>query len=248
MASGGLIGKPQRYTSHPTQQYVTGPSQGAYTLPVVPGSADAILVFVGNAIQRAGIDYTVNGTALTMTVTPSNGVIVYVVFLAILSGNLVPTAGMAGTINKVNYVISQNGIIVSDADQTQLLTAISTYIYGTANSGRNYTLPTRGTPTNLGTISGGTVTLDLALSNNYTLISGGNITFANPSNIIAAVGQSGVIRCVQGASWSAAYGSAWRFPSGSRPTFTTGSSSLDFITYYVDTSTTIVAQMLQNMS
>lgn len=85
----------------------------------------------------------------------------------------------------------------------------------------------------------GTVTLDLATSNNFGGTLTGNITLANPSNM--TVGQSGVIRIVNDSTArTIAYGSQWKAASGALPTLTAVASATDDLVYYVESSTRIL--------
>lgn len=89
----------------------------------------------------------------------------------------------------------------------------------------------------------GTVTLDLSLSNNFGGTLTGNITLANPTNIVA--GQSGVLRIVNGASpYTIAYGSYWKAAAGSLPSLTATAGATDDLVYYVESATRIVVSAL----
>lgn len=85
----------------------------------------------------------------------------------------------------------------------------------------------------------GQVTLDLSQSNNYEGTLTGNIVLANPSSM--PVGQSGVIRIVQGATPSTiAYGSVWKAASGALPSLTAVPGAVDLLGYYVESATRII--------
>lgn len=89
----------------------------------------------------------------------------------------------------------------------------------------------------------GTVTFDLQASNNWGGILTGSITLANPSTM--PVGQSGVIRLVNGATpYTIAYGSYWKAASGSLPALTATASATDDLVYYVESATRIVVSAL----
>lgn len=91
---------------------------------------------------------------------------------------------------------------------------------------------------------GATITADLALANNFSVTLGGNRTLANPTNITA--GQGGVITITQDGTGSRtlAYGSYWKFPSGTAPTLTTTASAVDVLAYYVESATRITARLV----
>jgi hypothetical protein len=77
---------------------------------------------------------------------------------------------------------------------------------------------------------------------------GGNRTLGNPSNVVA--GQSGFIAVTQDGTGSRtlAYSSNWDFASGSAPTLTTTAGATDIIAYYARTTTSIVADVILNIS
>ena len=96
--------------------------------------------------------------------------------------------------------------------------------------------------------SASTITPDFAASNNFSVTLGTNATLANPSNLTA--GQSGVIAITQDGTGSRtlAYGSKFKFAGGTAPTLTTTASAVDILTYYVESTSRITAQVLLNVS
>ena len=107
---------------------------------------------------------------------------------------------------------------------------------------QSFTAAQRGTISAL--TDGTTITPDFAAANNFSLTIGGNRTLANPTNLTA--GQSGVIVITQDATGSRtlAYGSYWKFASGTAPTLTTTASAVDVLVYYVESSTRITARLI----
>ena len=87
--------------------------------------------------------------------------------------------------------------------------------------------------------SGATVTPDFAASNNYTLTLGQNLTFANPTNLVA--GQSGSIFLVQDGTGSRTitWGSFWDWAGGTPPTLSSAAGSIDRLDYIVRTTGSI---------
>lgn len=87
---------------------------------------------------------------------------------------------------------------------------------------------------------GANISLDLSLSNNFSVTLAGNRTLDNPTNIVA--GQSGVITVTQDATGSRtlAYGTYYKFAGGTAPTLTTTASAIDTLFYYVKSSTEIL--------
>lgn len=89
----------------------------------------------------------------------------------------------------------------------------------------------------------GTVTLDLATSNNFGGTLTGNITLANPSSM--PVGQSGVIRIVNDATpRTIAYGAYWKAASGSLPALTASAGATDDLVYYVESATRVLIAVI----
>lgn len=115
---------------------------------------------------------------------------------------------------------------------------------GTANA-QTFSAAQRGAVSAL--TDGATITPDFSLANNFSVTLAGNRTLANPTNITA--GQSGSIVITQDATGSRtlAFGSNWKFPSGTAPTLTTTASKVDTLIYYCESATRISAQLLTNM-
>ena len=108
-----------------------------------------------------------------------------------------------------------------------------------------FTAATRGTVSASGTVSG-TVTLDFAAANNFSMtLSAGAVTLANPSNL--AAGQSGAITVTQdaGTARTLSYGGFFKFEGGT-PTLTTTVGALSTLFYYVDSTTRITAKLITN--
>lgn len=103
---------------------------------------------------------------------------------------------------------------------------------------QSFTKAQRGTEVALPATTG-TVTLDLALANNFGGTLTGNITLANPTNIVA--GQSGVIRIVNDATpRTIAFGSYWKAGFGTLPALTATAGATDDFAYYVESATRIL--------
>ena len=110
---------------------------------------------------------------------------------------------------------------------------------------QTFTAAQRGTVSAL--TDGSSITPDFAVANNFSVTLGGNRTLANPTNITA--GQSGVIVITQDGTGSRtlAYGSYFKFPSGTAPTLTTTASAVDVLVYYVESSTRITARLVADI-
>ena len=91
-----------------------------------------------------------------------------------------------------------------------------------------------------------TVTPDFSVGNNFTWTLGAaGRTLANPSNLVA--GQSGLIFILQDAGGSrtiTSWGSYYKWSGGVAPSLSTAAYSLDILTYFVRTNTSIVCQLV----
>lgn len=127
---------------------------------------------------------------------------------------------------------------------TEIGTSVQAYDADTAKTDvvQSFTAAQRGAITAL--TDGATITPDFAAANNFSVTLAGNRTLANPSNLTA--GQSGSIVITQDATGSRtlAYGTYWKFPSGTAPTLTTTASAVDVLVYYVESGTRITARLI----
>jgi hypothetical protein len=85
-----------------------------------------------------------------------------------------------------------------------------------------------------------TIAVDMSLGINFSVTLGGNRTLGNPTN--TKVGQAGAIVVTQDGTGSRtlAYGTNWEAAGGTFPTLSTAASAKDIITYWVQSSTSIV--------
>ena len=104
---------------------------------------------------------------------------------------------------------------------------------------RSYTKPQRGALSDLS--SNTSITIDMAVSNNFKVTLDHDATFANPSNDDAP-GQSGSIFITQGSTGgTGSFGTDWDFAGGTAPTLSSGSGKVDRIDYIVLDATNIHA-------
>jgi len=139
---------------------------------------------------------------------------------------------------------SLTGILKGTSGVVAVATAGTDYAgVGTAQS---FTKGQRGAVVAL--TDGATITPNFNDSNNYSLTIGGNRTLANPTNITA--GQSGVIVITQDGTGgrTLAFGSYWDFSGGTAPTLTTAANAVDVLVYYVNSTTSITATLISNIS
>lgn len=102
---------------------------------------------------------------------------------------------------------------------------------------QTFTAAQRGAVTSL--TDAATIGLNLALNNNFSVTLAGNRTLGQPTNVVA--GQSGLIVVTQDGTGSRtlAYHADYKFAGGTAPVLTTGAGLIDYLAYYVETSTRI---------
>ena len=161
----------------------------------------------------------------------------------------------AGVVTATSFVGDITGT-ASYATTAGIATYATTAGVATALLGGNAGVNTTSTPTNL-YVSGNAAsnivalgntdantTLDLSTGNNFSLTLTDSIVLSNPTGV--TTGQSGIILISQDGSGNrtCGFGSHWDFPSSTPPTLSTGADALDCITYFIRSSTSIVANSL----
>jgi len=122
--------------------------------------------------------------------------------------------------------------------------SFNTLVFG--SDGRVNVLGAIGT-INAVTSSSGTLTLNLASGNNFSITLSENTTLANPSNISA--GQSGVLFITQDSTTrTLSFGSYWDFSESSSTLISTGSGQVDALVFTVRSSTSIAATLIKNFA
>ena len=97
------------------------------------------------------------------------------------------------------------------------------------------------------TSTSASIAVNLAQTNNYSHTTTENTTLANPSGL--TVGQSGVLVITQGATArTMAFASTWKFRGGVDPTLTNSPYAKDMFTYYVDSSTSVICQLVKGLA
>jgi hypothetical protein len=191
-------------------------STTAFTLSGDPGSKNNTYVFVAGVYQQKST-YTQSTTTITFSAAPPSGT------------------------NNVEIVWTQPLAIGVPGDGT-VTPAKLDRSYAAIATANSFTAAQRGSVSAL--TDAATITPDFAVANNFSLTLGGNRTLANPSNLTA--GQAGSIVITQDGTGSRtlAFGSYWKFASGTAPTLTTTASAVDVLAYYVESSTRITARLI----
>lgn len=196
----------------------------------------------GNPLQDGALYFDTTSNALrvydlgttswiTLPVT-SLGSLTDVLLTSIASGELLIWNGTKW----INQTLAEAGIQPYDANTAK------------TNVNQSFSVAQRGTVSALGNQSG-TITLNMNNANNFSMTLNANSTntLANPTNLTA--GQSGVIVITQDATGgrTLAFGSYWKFSSGTAPTLTTTASAVDVLAYYVESSTRITAKLVTDV-
>jgi hypothetical protein len=103
------------FSSRTKQDFTANGSTTAFTLSSAVASANDIEVFVGNVRQEPTEAYTVNGTTLTMSAAPANGLNFYVVFKGVEENSVVPADGTISDAKIVGMTSSKLTGTVSSA-------------------------------------------------------------------------------------------------------------------------------------
>lgn len=117
--------------------------------------------------------------------------------------------------------------------------------YALLTTSQTFTAAQRGSVDAL--VSGATVAINLADSNNFSLTLTTNATLDAPTNVTA--GQSGVIVITQDGTGSRtlAYNTIYKFPGGAVPSLSIAGGSVDVLAYYVESATRITCRLIQDV-
>lgn len=215
-----------------TRWYIADTSSSAttYTGVTSPSATGSDALFAGYRIFFNPA--TTNTGAATLNLGTSNGAVA----IKKISGGA-KAALEAGDLD-------DNGIYELTFDGTHwIMIAPPEFSSATA---RTWTAAQRGEITAL--TSATTITIDMVLSNNFSVTLAHNATFANPSNDTA--GQSGSIFITQDGTGSrtASWGTDWDFAGGTAPTLSTAAGSVDRIDYVILDASNIHAVATLNLS
>ena len=224
----------------------TGDGNVTFAIGWTPPSEQSLWVTI-NGVTQQDAAYTISGSNITFAVAPTTGDAIE--FRGIQSGGTVITPADGSVSNAkmasqavTSAIIADDTIVNADINSSAAI-ALSKIAKDTAAT---WTAGQRVEVTAL--TSAATVTIDLADSNNFSCTMAHNITFANPSNIVA--GQSGSIFLTQDGSGSrtGSWGTNWDWVGGTAPTLTTTAAAVDRIDYVVRSATSIQAVASLNLS
>ena len=156
------------------------------------------------------------------------------------SGDGSQLTGIGKTDNIIaDTLVVQTGISTINAARIGSATTATTDLYVDGNGAARVL--------SLGNLNGN-VSLDFTSSNNFAGILTGNSTFTNPTGV--TTGQSGVIILTQDATGSrtAAWGSYFKFASGTAPTLSVGAGSSDVLPYFAVSNVCIAVGSLLGIS
>lgn len=160
-----------------------------------------------------------------VTAAPTNG--------AIIQGNV----GI-GSANPVSPLDLNSGTITAGGYAGTGIAAAADFLAGTSSKVLNATNTWNASAITALT-DAATIAVDMSTGVNFSVTLGGNRTLGNPVN--TKVGQTGLIRVSQDATGSRtlAYGTDYKFAGGTAPVLTTTASHVDYLWYFVVSSTEI---------
>lgn len=185
----------------------------------------------------------IDGSKIQAATTTTSGV---VVLTNSVSSTSVTTAATPSGV-KTAYDLAAAALPASGGTMTGAIVFASGQTisgYAQLAAAQNFTAAQRGSVVSVA--GSGTVTINLALGNNFAATLSGTTTFALPSGLTA--GQSGALVLSQDGTGSRLVSfSGWKFPGGTAPTATTTASGVDVVVYYVESASRISARMVNDV-
>lgn len=149
----------------------------------------------------------------------------------------VPASGILSSSDIGNTV---QGYDATTLKSSAIGVSVQGYDVNTAKTNANQTF-TKAQRAAVGTVAyAASVTLDLSANNHFAIALTGNITVANPTNLVA--GQEGTITLTQDATGgrTVAWGTNFKWVGGTAPTYVTTANSKSTYVYHVVSSTEII--------
>jgi len=203
------------------------------------------VMIASGTITNAKISPTaaIDGAKIQAASTTTSGVVVLV---DSTSSTSTSTAATPNSV-KTAYDLANAALPSSGGTMTGAITFASGQTisgYAQLASAQSFTAAQRGSVVSVA--GSGTVTLNLALGNNFAATLSGTTTYALPSGMTA--GQSGALVLTQDGTGSRLVSfSGWKFPGGTAPTATTTASGVDVVVYYVESASRISARMVNDV-
>jgi hypothetical protein len=113
------------FSSRTKQDFTANGSTTAFTLSSAVASPNDIEVFVGNVRQEPTDAYTVNGTTLTMSAAPANGINFYVVFKQLEENSVVPADGTISSAKIAANAVTTAKITNANITQAKLASGVA---------------------------------------------------------------------------------------------------------------------------
>lgn len=189
-------------------------------------SGSAVTVTVPDAVFAQGDVVCIRQKgAGQVTVSPGSGVTLT------SSGGLLSTRGQHAQIAVIFDAVNDAAVI---GDRNGTLLTLPTLNGGNAFTGAQ-------TVAFQALTDAATINVDASLSNHFRVVLGGNRTLANPTNLRDGGVYNFWIKQDGTGSRTLAYGSLYKWPSGSAPTLTTTASALDLVIAQYNATDNILA-------
>lgn len=201
--------------------YVYTPTNTSYPTAYVTGD---VYVFKSNFANSSAATLNVNGLGAKN------------IFKQSTSGPI----ALTGSEIQNNQVV----VVMYDGTQFQIVSVIPVGLAGAAFLAvqQSFTAGQAVTPVSVSS-SGNVTALDFSISSNFSTTLTQNTTIANPTNILA--GESGQITITQASGpYTVAFGNFWKFSGGTAPTVSTVNGAKGILSYYADTTTSIISSYI----
>lgn len=200
---------------------------GAVTAPSFIGSLN------GNANTATNSTNATNATNSTNSINLNNGVAGSIPYQSGVGATAFTGAGSAGN------------ILLSGGAGSPTWSTLALSSYANLNVTQTFTKAQAGSILGVTFIT--TTTLDFSLSNNFSSTLTLNSTLAAPTNLVA--GQSGMIVLTQDATGgrTMSFAATWKFASGVVPILSTAANAIDYLTYFVESSSRVYASIIKDV-
>lgn len=209
---------------------ISGAAAGTYTNPTVIVNAKGIITSIstGSAIDVFSIPYAS---------TTAKGLVKIGAGFTINSGVLsIPYA----TTSTYGIVKIGSGLTITSG-----VLSVNSSTYPTPSNGFVHTGAIISALSALGNKTG-SVTLDFATSNTFSMTLTGNVALENPTNIVAGGTYFIIIKNDNSTAYTMSFGSYFRFESGASSTLSTALGAVDVLKVTVYSATELVCKLYKN--